>query len=72
VKILLVAINPKAYWTKPVEHAEKLKTIPYIGNMTFRTDKFGMLVEVLKIREKKKKLTDSCTETYNSPTGILT
>ena len=40
--------------------------------MAFRTDKFGMLVEVLKIREKKKKLTDSCTETYNSPTGILT
>jgi len=45
---------------KALDHAEKLYLIPYIGNIIHRTDKFGMLGEVLKIRERNKKLSKSC------------
>ena len=56
---------------KALDHAEKLYLIPYIGNIIHRTDKFGMLGEVLKIRERNKKLSKSCDKTYNYPKGLM-
>ena len=61
----LVNLNGK----KALDHAEKLYLIPYIGNIIHRTDKFEILGEVLKIRERNKKLSKSCDKTYNYPKG---
>ena len=63
----LVNLNGK----KALDHAEKLYLIPYIGNIIHRTDKFEILGEVLKIREKNEKLSKSCDKTYNYPKGLM-
>lgn len=39
----------------------------FTGNIIYRSNKYGMLAEILKMREKKKKLSSSCRATYNNP-----
>jgi hypothetical protein len=55
-----------------LEYEENLRKIPFVGNLIYKTDKFGMFGEILKMREKKEKLSQSCRKAYNYPQHSLT
>lgn len=57
---------------KALEYGQKINETDFNGNVIYQMDKFGMLGEVLKIRNKNKKISKSCTETYNYPASLLT
>ncbi|MGI0033119.1 MAG: hypothetical protein ACRD97_07600 [Nitrososphaeraceae archaeon] len=43
----------------------------FTGNIVYQNDKFEMFAKILKMRERKKNLSDSCDDTYNKPPRIL-
>lgn len=56
---------------KALEYGEKINETKFIDNVSYMMDKFGMLGEILKMREKKEKLKVSCDKKYNFPPRTL-
>jgi hypothetical protein len=53
---------------KAVKEGDRISSLEsFTGNIIYLSDKYGMLAEILNMREKKKKLSSSCRATYNNP-----
>jgi hypothetical protein len=52
---------------KALEYGQKINETEFTGNVSYQIDKFEMLDELLKMRDKKAKLSKSMDDTYNFP-----
>jgi hypothetical protein len=71
---ILNDISPKRIVTfgeKAVQAEGKILKFSFTGEAIKLLDKYGMLSEILKMREWKKKLSQSCSERYNHPQRTL-
>ncbi len=61
-----------SFGERAVKQGERILSLKsFKGNIINGFDKYGMLSELLKMREKRKKLSQSCSKKYNHPQRTL-